>query len=110
MAASRSQRLVDALRQLEQFLPAQGQSDAVCTLSGVRVTPDPASDHEDGAMLQLTFPGSAEPILVIGEIYLKLKIIESVRLEFDSGEDGSSTKIGGRVQDLLEHLTRKHDL
>ncbi len=61
-------------------------------------------------MLQLTFPGSPEPVLVVGELYLKLKIIESVRLEFDSGEHEDGNKIGRRVQELMEHLTRKHDL
>lgn len=88
----------------------EGEGDAVCALSGVRVSPDPDADHEDGAMVQLTFPGSTAPVLAIGEIYLKLKIIESVRLEFDSGQHEDNSKIGRRVQELREHLERKHDL
>lgn len=106
---TRSQRIIDALRQLEQFKLAQGfGSDcAVNVLTGARVEPVPDPGDEGHGMLEVTFPGGV-PITVIGDLYLDLQMIESVRIELDSSD--SSTIIGRRVASLSEHLNRKHDL
>lgn len=110
MSANPSSGFISALKQLEQFQPVVGEQEAVCALSGVRVTPDPDGDAEDGDLLLLTFPGGAAPVLVVGSLYLKLKLIESVRLEFDGSDDDHKGSISARVQELQEHLERKYDL
>lgn len=110
MPATLSVRFISALKQLEQFQPVVGDDLAICALSGVRVTPDPDADAEDGDLLLLNFPGGGAPVVVIGSLYLKLKIIESVRLEFDGSEDHHKGSISARVMALQEHLERKYDL
>lgn len=110
MSENRSARYISALKQLDQFRPVVVDDMAVCALSGVRVTPDSDGDPEDGGLLLLTFPGGVAPVLVVGSMYLKLKIIESVRLEFDGGDEDHKGSISARVHELQEHLERKHDL
>lgn len=103
-----SQRIIGALLQLEQFLPAQsGTEEAVNVITGARVSALPDNDVEDHQMVCLTFPGG-EPVEVNGGLYLQLQVIESVRYELDA-PDGSGP-VSRRVEDLLEHLHRKHDL
>ena len=94
------------MQQLEQFLPVPGQDAAICALSGVRVTAVDDLDETGHGMIELTFPGAA-PVQAIGALYLKLKLIEAVRLELDSAEHGD-TKVSRRAHELLEHLQAKH--
>ncbi|MDD0838720.1 hypothetical protein PSQ40_09060 [Curvibacter sp. HBC61] len=92
---TRSQRLIDRLKQLRQFQPAQEREMAIHVLSGVVVTalPDPA--HEGHGLLQLRLPhGLTEAVM--GDAYLALQLIEHCRLEHD-GPDGDSP-VARRVQ------------
>ena len=106
---TRSHRIIRALSQLEQFLSVQspGEGEVICALTGVRVSAIADSDGTDHGQVRLTFPG-AEPVEAIGELYLKLRIIEAVRLEFDG--DGETSDVSRRVRDLQDHLKRKYDL
>ena len=104
---SRSQRIIAALRQLDQFALIQSDGEAVCALTGVRVTPAEDPDDDGHGLLYLAFPG-AQPVLANGDLYLQLQVITSARLETD-GPQGRGP-VASRVQDLLTHLLGKHDL
>lgn len=104
---TRSERIVAALQQLEQFLAVVAQGEAVCALSGVRVTAVPDLDDVGHGLVNLTFPGAAQ-IEANGDAYLHLKAIESARLEVDGAEGGG--KVADRVRVLLAHLKGKHSL
>jgi hypothetical protein len=106
---SRSQRIINALNQLQQYLPARRASDAVAVnvLTGTTVTAV-ISDDPDSGMLFIKFPGG-ESIEVIGELYLELQIIQSARLTLDGPADGNSAYAKQSAKDA-EHFRRKHDL
>lgn len=106
---SRSQRIINALNQLQQFVPARRSSDAVAVnvLTGTTVTAV-ASDDPDSGMLFIKFPGG-ESIEVVGELYLELQITESARLVLDGPTDGHGVYAKQSASDA-EHFRRKHDL
>ena len=108
MKPTLSERVIEALKQLEQFQPCQAEGDtATCVLSGVQVRAVADPDAVDHGAVSLTFPGGRD-VEADGGLYLRLKAIESVRLEIDGGAGESN--VARRVQDLLEHLRRKHAL
>ena len=105
----RSQRIINALNQLQQFLPARraNEETAVHALNGASVTAV-ASDDEDSGMLFIKFPGG-ESIQVNGDLYLDLQITESARLIIDGPGDGHGIYSKQSTGDA-EHLRRKHGL
>ena len=103
---TRSQRIVSALRTLQQFQVVQSPSEAICPLSGVRVEALSDPLQVDHGRLTLTFPGG-QPIEVFGEFYLQLQIVQSARLESDGFGD---TKLSFRVHELREEIKAKFSL
>lgn len=97
---TRSERIVDALKQLRQFRPAQERERAIHVLSGVTVSPLPDPGREGHGLLQLHFPGGLTEA-VIGEDYLQLQMIEHCRLEQD-GPEGD-----GPVAQRVRSLSKK---
>lgn len=106
---TRSQRILNALNQLQQFLPALRANEEVAIngLTGASVTAV-ASDDVDNGMLFVRFPGG-ESVQVNGDLYLDLQITESARLIIDGPSDGLGAYAKRSVADV-EHLRRKHDL
>ncbi|GHD04890.1 hypothetical protein GCM10007320_66280 [Pseudorhodoferax aquiterrae] len=106
---TRSQRIINALNQLQQFLPAHRAGDevAIHVLTGASVTAVASDDAEDG-MLFVRFPGG-ESVQVIGDLYLELQVTESARLVVDGPSDGSSAYAKRSAADL-KHFRRKSDL
>jgi hypothetical protein len=102
-------RVIQALHQLQQFMPGDCASAELAqnVLTGAIVEPVPCPDDEGDDMLFVTFPGGKR-MTVNGRLYLELQILESARSEVDSEEGG--TKINLRYESLCEHLYRKHDL
>lgn len=92
---TRSQRLIERLKQLQQFMPAQEREVAIHVLSGVVVTALPDPKHEGHGLLQLQLPGGLTEA-VMGDAYLTLQLIEHCRLEQD-GLAGDSP-VARRVQ------------
>lgn len=109
-AGTLSQRIVQALQQLEQFLPSSDASThiAVHALTGATVQPVDDLDGVDYGLLDVRFPGG-EPIQMLGPMYLRLQTIEAVRFEVDGDVEGKSA-YAPRVDHLWEHLRRKYDL
>ena len=103
-----SQGIVDSLQQLEQFLPVRGEDAAICALSGVYIAVVDDVVEAGHGMIELTFPCAA-PVQAIEALYLKLRIIESVRLAMDFAEH-SDTLVSRRAHELLEHFQGKYGL
>lgn len=104
---TRSQRLIDRLKQLQQFHPAQEREMAIHVLSGVVVTARPDPAHEDHGLLQLQLPNGLSEA-VMGDEYLALQVIEHCRLEQD-GPDGDSP-VARRVQSMLKKWSNEDQL
>jgi hypothetical protein len=102
---SRSQRIINALQELEQFRPAPKADEAFNVMSGARLTALPDEEGVGHGLLWATFPGG-KPVEIIGELYLQLQVVESLRFE----TDGAQGKGDCRAQNLLAHLLRKHGL
>lgn len=109
---TKSQRYIDALAQLPQFMVTlldPHEADRVIsaqTGAVVQAVPDP--DDEGHEIIQISFPGG-QPFQVIAPLYFDLQVVEAARHEVESSEDGSGP-IAKRASNLLEHLRRKHDL
>jgi len=106
---TKSERIVRALLQLEQFsdFTSEGMESAVHMLSGVVVIPH-IHDDDDQGLLILKFPGGPQ-VEVIGDIYLRLQIAESAAHEIHLDETNKSP-IAIRSNELFEHFERKYDL
>lgn len=110
MNYTKSQRIVNALKQLEQFVPANSaaQDQAIHVLTGALISSCDEADAGDSDMIKLQFPGGPE-FEVIGTVYLNLQILESAAHELH-GDSDSNSPIALRARELSEHLWRKHDL
>ena len=105
---SSSQGIISALQELEQFKPATRKGDeAFNVMTGARLTALPDDEGVGHGLLWATFPGG-KPVEPIGQLYLQLQVIESIRHERDGVR--SSGDVPRPVQDLLAHLRRKHGL
>lgn len=109
---TKSQRYIDALGQLPQFivtlLDPHKEGRVISALTGAVVQAVPDLDDEDHEIIQISFPGG-QPFQVIGPMYLELQVVEAARYYAESSEDGSGP-IAKRASNLLEHLRGKHDL
>jgi len=102
-----SERIINALRQLEQYMPIVGNDQTVNILTGVSVRPPAGFAEDDAGIIELTFPGGTQ-IEVDGVRFLELEIVHSARYEVEKGEVDGTVK--QRVAALIEHLFRKHDI
>lgn len=115
MNRSLSERIIEALLQLQQFAPFQTSRTedwhVLHALSGVRAYPIPDPEEIGYKMILLKYPGGHEAE-VSGILYLDLQIPESVRHEFDSTGEGYADpkRVRARIDELRTHLYRKHDL
>lgn len=109
MELTKSERIVGALLQLEQFsdFTSEGMESAIHMLTGVVVSPH-MHDNDDQGFLILKFPGGPQAE-VIGDIYLRLQIAESAAHEIHLDETNKSP-IAIRSNELFEHFERKYDL
>lgn len=109
MDLTKSQRIVRALLQLEQFsdFTSEGIESAIHMLTGVVVSPCMHDDDDQGFLI-LQFPGGPQAE-VIGDIYLRLQIAESAAHEIHLDETNKSP-IAIRSNELFEHFERKYDL
>ncbi|SPK77207.1 conserved protein of unknown function (plasmid) [Cupriavidus taiwanensis] len=109
---TKSQRYIDALAQLPQFMPAllepHKENRVINALTGAIVQAIPDPDDEEHENIQVAFPGG-QPFEAVAPMYLHLQVVEAARYYADSAEDGSGA-ISKRAADMLEHLTGKHDL
>lgn len=109
---TKSQRCIDALAQLPQFMAAllepHKENRVTNVLTGAVVQALPDRDDEEHEIIQITFPGG-QPFEVVGPMYLQLQVVDAARYYVDSAEEGSGA-ISKRTNFLLEHLTGKHDL
>jgi hypothetical protein len=106
---NRSQRILNALNQLQQFLPARRSNDqvAVNVLTGASVTAV-ASDDKDSGMLFVKFPGG-ESIEVNGDLYLDLQVTQCARLTVDGSLDGDGSYAKQSASDSAR-IHQKHEL
>ena len=106
---TRSERIVRALQQLQQFLPGPITEPglAINVLTGAHVRPAPDESDEGHAWLTVTFPGG-EPFDVNGDLYLKLQMIEDGRFVLD-GPEGEG-KVSKHVNRLSDHFAIKYEL
>lgn len=109
---TKSQRYIDALAQLPQFMVTvmnsyeEGRVIDAQTGAVVHAVPDPEGEEHD--FIEVTFPGG-QPFQVIGPLYLRLQIVEAAR-HYEASSDEGRGPIAKRTEQLLEHLSRKHDL
>ena len=111
MYHSRSERIIQALQQLPQFLPHNPEGDAIYAahvLTGVRVFPVPDSEEEDHGLILLSFSRENE-LEVAGDLYLALQASEAAAHYLHSPGDGNGP-IAKRAGELLEHLHGKYGL
>lgn len=110
MEQTKSQRIVRALQQLEQFQPyiSSSQDHTLHVLTGALISAHMPPEDEDNGMIKIQFPGGPEHVIV-GETYLKLQILESAAHELHA-DASSNSPIARRADELSEHLWRKHDL
>nr|WP_041296277.1 hypothetical protein [Janthinobacterium sp. Marseille] len=109
MKAHKSERIIQALSQLEQFtdITSEKLESVLHMLTGAIVSPQLNDDYEEGFLI-LNFPGGPK-VDVIGDIYLRLQIAESVTHELHLDET-SKNPIAVRSNELSEHFERKYDL
>lgn len=109
---TKSQRYIDALAQLPQFivtlLDTHNEDRVISALTGAVVQAVPDPDDEDHEIIHISFPGG-HPFQVTAPMYLELQVVEAARYYTESAEDGSGP-IAKRATNLLEHLRGKHDL
>lgn len=104
------QRYIAALSQLSQFhLVVDSKTTLTHVLSGVQVAPESDDEGAQNAdLFRLTF-GGGHTVLVAASSYLELMLSEDAAHQMHAASDGSG-EIHKRAKQLLEHLSRKHDL
>ena len=110
MQHTKSQRILHALQQLEQFAPYRSESEdqVLHVLTGALVSAYTDPNAEDSEMIKIQFPGGPEHE-VIGIMYLNLQILESAAHELHKNTEYDSL-IARRAEELSQHLLQKHDL
>ncbi len=110
MEYTKSQRIVQALQQLDQFQPYiwDCPDKALHVINGTVITAYTEDGVDDSGIIKIQFPGGPEHD-VVGEMYLKLQILESAAHEMHADGD-SKSPIAQRANELIEHLWRKHGL
>ena len=92
---SSSQGIISALQELEQFKPATRKGDeAFNVMTGARLTALPDDEGVGPGLLWATFSGG-NPMELIGELYLQLQVIESIRYERDGVQSSGDVYRGG---------------
>jgi len=108
MEFTKSQRIVHALRQLDQFsLAVLAETDqAIHVLSGVVVSPRFDPDDKESDLIKLKFPGGLE-CDVTGSAYLNLQILESAAHALHGARE-SDAPIAKRARELSDYLCKKY--
>lgn len=117
-AKNRSSRYINALRQLPQYVcNTDNHGPLTHVMTGVRIVPtgDLLDASDDAGILKVVYPGG-HSIEVIGKYLLDIAVKEAAEIEVTTAPDEFGIKeskyshVQERTQNLLEHLSRKHDL